>query len=54
VNNIGRLASDVSTVQTVKLDLGPEIDVPDRRKKHVLQRARPHEKVPLKVALQKT
>ena len=37
-----------------KLNLDLEIDVPDRRKKHVLQGARPHEKVPLKVALQKT
>ena len=41
-------------VPTEKLNLDLEIDVPDKRKKHVSQRARPLEKVPLKVALQKT
>ena len=41
-------------VSLKKLNLDLEIDVPDRRKERVLQRARPHEKMPLKVALQKT
>ena len=42
----------MNTDEKLKLDL--EIDVPDIRKERVLQRARLHEKMPLKVALQKT